>query len=127
MTVVGVIVQADIYCTDCVDPDDPDAEGVVFADTETDCPYHCGNTDCEELIRETLTSDGVNYVREAIRENREKGYGRTEIVDQWAEEWPEALRDKCSECLHSMPWENGTYKLDAEGMEFFLCEDCLEV
>ena len=45
---------------------------------ESDTPWHCDN--CEALIVTGLTSDGVEYVREAI----ENADGRPEILAAWA-------------------------------------------
>ncbi len=46
---------------------------------ETDTPTHCEK--CEALIIENLTSDGVEYVREALAENTR----RPEVLAAWRE------------------------------------------
>lgn len=135
--VVGYVVDADIYCPDCCTEEQ--SEGAVFADTETDCPYHCGNTDCEALIRESLTSDGVEYVRTALRELHEKGEdykGRAEIVEEWGAEWEGPWYDHCHQCSREARWEDGDYREEvvewnAKGEAtkkalVFFCEDCAE-
>lgn len=136
--VVGYVVDADIYCPDCCTEEE--SEGAVFADSETDCPYHCGNTDCEELIRESLTSDGVEYVRTALRELAEKGEdykGRAEIVEEWGAEWEDAWYDHCHQCSREARWEDGMYRRElvfyAPGDpsrekwgDVFYCDDCVE-
>lgn len=43
----------------------------VFGDSETDSPRHCPT--CESLIPESLTSEGVAYVLDALDEHRNGG------------------------------------------------------
>lgn len=75
-----------IVCVDCAPPEafTSDEWSPIFAESETDCPSHCA--ECEALIPENLTSDGVRYVREHLRRflrthGRE---GRAEILSEWA-------------------------------------------
>jgi hypothetical protein len=97
--------SADLYCGPCgeaiaatlPDPDawereHPDSNsyceifgepvGYDSSEGESDTPDHCG--ECEIFLERNLTEEGVRYVRDAIRELA-LGYGRDEIVQQWAE------------------------------------------
>jgi len=51
---------------------------------ESDTPDHCGAFDCELFLERSLTVDGIEYVRDAVRELA-LGHGRNEIVQQWVE------------------------------------------
>ena len=55
---------------------------------ETDSPTHCEN--CEALIYQPLTSDGVEYVREAVKSNS----GRPEVLATWREAYPYIFDDE---------------------------------
>lgn len=91
------VYQAALWCEDC-------AEGVIeeldkagtedtgdsddypqgpYADGggEADCPQHCDGCGC--FLENPLTSEGTNYVKEAVREFRETGQGA--CAEEWAE------------------------------------------
>lgn len=75
------IYDADIYCEDCarkarsegirMDGPYPDGGG------EADCPQHCG--DCHEFLENPLTTDGGDYVREAV----EEATGDPDVLALW--------------------------------------------
>ena len=93
--------EADWYCKPCgeaiaatlPDPDawelghpDSDSYPVAYdsSEGESDTPDHCSNHDCEMFLERNLTEDGIEYVRNAVRELA-LGNGRDEIVQQWVE------------------------------------------
>ena len=82
-------------------------------DAEADCPQHCA--DCGDFLENPLTSDGDDYVREAVRADRESGY---DDLSEWAGFYdyidfgPE---DKCAVC--------GDWAVLDENDE---CENCAE-
>jgi hypothetical protein len=99
------IYQADLYCGPCGEaiattltpPDDlerehPDSDsypiGFDSSEGESDTPDHCGNASCQLFLERPLTDDGVEYVRAAIRD-LDAGWGRAEIVNEWAKYYPE--------------------------------------
>ncbi len=88
--VIGYVKDGMILCAECGERggwDRDEEAGAVFADSETDSPSHCD--DCEALIPECLTSDGVKYVHESFRRFlRSHGKdGRLEVLTEWAREY----------------------------------------
>ena len=99
-----VMYNADLFCSDCgalIDvpkpsyepPYDTDDYPAVVSEGETDSPEHCGSgEDCVNahvlpsgrkigaLLGCDLTSDGEDYVRQAIAEGGE-------VAEYWAEEF----------------------------------------
>ena len=93
-------------------PDDPDDQysydsddypKYVVSEGESDCPSHCASgDDCINaveiepgwkvgcLITEKLTSEGVEYVREAIEKSRLKNI-HSGIMELWAEAFSDYL------------------------------------
>lgn len=85
---------ADFYCDDCIDlasikkpdypkPWDTDDYPAHYSDVgETDCPQHCGDCGCP--LDYSLTSDGVEYVLNAIHESIEEALekGRASTWDR---------------------------------------------
>ena len=74
----GYAYDSDTYCSDCL-PDG--ADGLPLGANETDSPSHCG--DCGVPLHCQLTSDGVQYVRESIKD----GNGCCQEL------WPELFAD----------------------------------
>lgn len=89
---------ADIYCVDCGDSIKADLAGSALDDGdsnsypqgpfpdgggEADCPQHCGA--CGLFLKNPLTGDGYNYVREALLEHAESGRGAAEVLAEWRE------------------------------------------
>lgn len=70
----------------------------IFESSETDSPSHCDA--CGELIAEGLTSDGVRYVADAIREAREEycGGGRCACASK------EPKARGCRQCAANGAW-----------------------
>ena len=90
--VIGYVKDGMISCAECGERDGWDKDsgndvGAIFADSETDSPTHCD--DCETLIPECLTSDGVRYVHESFRRFlRSHGKdGRLEVLIEWAHQY----------------------------------------
>jgi hypothetical protein len=90
--VIGYVKDGTILCAECGehegwDKDSGDEVGAVFPGSETDSPCRC--EECEALIPQALTSDGVRYVHEAFRRFlRSHGTsGRPEILIEWATEF----------------------------------------
>ena len=87
----GYLVGDRYLCADCAYWADPNEihgdDWRPLGVEETDCPNHC--EDCEALIFEPLTSDGVGYVREALA----LGDGRAEVLATWRVAYAEYLDD----------------------------------
>ena len=87
----GYLVGDRYLCADCAYWADPNEvhgdDWYPLGVDETDCPNHC--EDCEALIYEPLTSDGVDYVREALA----LGDGRAEVLATWREAYAVYLDD----------------------------------
>jgi hypothetical protein len=104
------IYNADIYCDDCADKIKDAlvrdgsaaaliAEGADLTDErsydsdeypkgctgsdESDCPQHCG--DCGEFLENDLTTDGADYVINAVREDLEEGRHDSIACTVWAD------------------------------------------
>ena len=92
---------AALYCKPCgeaiattlPDPDawelehpDSDSYPVAYdsSEGESDTPDHCSNHDCEMFLERSLTEDGIEYVRNAVRELA-LGYGRGDTVQEWVD------------------------------------------
>ena len=62
-----------------------DSEGsevhAIFRSDEWDSPVHCAH--CHTLLHVDLTSDGVEYVKDAL----DAGDGDPEVLAEWAEEY----------------------------------------
>lgn len=92
MQPVGYVYRAAIICPDCAqslsfpyyDRDmgqeiaSTDDMNAVFSTEETDCPQCCDI--CLSFIDSTLTMDGAEYVKEAIR----TGNAPREWKDRWS-------------------------------------------
>lgn len=103
--VIGYVHDGAMYCADCK-PDAPEDEiGVVFGESETDCPSHCDT--CGEYIPESLTMHGVAYVLNAALEHVHALQGTsahdTDQTDSCVYQWLERLRwygmPRRSKCL----------------------------
>jgi hypothetical protein len=127
---IGFTADADTYCVQCAEDiygADTDGRedgegnplGAIFGGSETDSPSHCAA--CGDLIPEDLTSYGVSYVEDAIREHiraavfvqsngREFYTGRAGVVDAWREEYGDALDAKLCETYDAIR-ERQTAKL----------------
>jgi len=66
-------------CRNCAPAEIPEEWEPLGYWHEVDSPEHC--YECEALIYQTLTPDGVAFVQESIAE----GDGRPEILEVWAE------------------------------------------
>lgn len=49
---------------------------------EADSPQHCEL--CHAFLENPLTGEGREYVRDALREHRETGYGNEAALREWA-------------------------------------------
>lgn len=58
-------------------PDGPHGDG----GGEADSPQHCD--ECGEFLRNPLTPDGFEYVRDAIQEHNEHGTGSRDVLETW--------------------------------------------
>ncbi len=98
MRILGWYVGEDMYgpyCPACYEgmglaggDGRSDADCPIFSiGHEADAPSHCA--ECDALIPHDLTPDGVEYVREAVREAAQNpGDGwRAKITEQWREEY----------------------------------------
>ena len=102
------IYQADLLCEECGAEvrKDREAEGFVIdwddessydsddypkgpypdGGGEADCPQHCGN--CHGFLENQLTSDGEDYVREAVTRNWGTSgitSGNSGVISEWVE------------------------------------------
>ena len=66
-----------VYCHDCAPDIEPEAMG-----QETDSPLHCEN--CHVLLEHSLTSDGVQYVIDALIDAI-RSKEATDVEKEWAE------------------------------------------
>lgn len=55
---------------------------------EADCPQHCD--ECGEFLRNALTRDGIEYVRDAIAADRARGGDSTALM-VWAPYYADVL------------------------------------
>ena len=74
------IYNGDLYCPDCASEIEQDLCIISAEDSniwpqeysrgagESDTPDHCGTMDCQRFLGRTLTSDGIEYVRESARD-----------------------------------------------------------
>lgn len=76
----GVYVDQDLYCERCYrrtfkgkdgEPKFSEGGNPLFVDAECDTPQHCSR--CHRPMEHSLTSEGVRYVLEAMREELRKG------------------------------------------------------
>lgn len=76
----GVYVDGDLYCEGCYRREFKvrdgcarfgEADSPLFVDAECDTPQHCSK--CHRPMEHSLTSDGVRYVLDAMREELRKG------------------------------------------------------
>ncbi len=91
------IYQADFYCKNCIskiqeslalneipgddstyDSDEHPKGPFSNGGGEADCPNHCGRCGC--FLENLLTSDGYNYVQEALEQHLHTG---SECIGQW--------------------------------------------
>lgn len=94
-SVIGYVPMDSGYmlCPDCAADEiasDDDNGSVVFPSSETDSPTHC--EECGTLIRESLTTDGMLYVVDALWQyvwhTVTSGHaGSASVLDQWREEY----------------------------------------
>ena len=101
---LGFTYKADLHCEKCgreicqnlnrsgkrpADPEDEysydsdDYPKTIVVDGESDTPQHCST--CGVFLENSLTSDGVNYVREAIAD------GSGSVVAEWADFYKQEL------------------------------------
>ena len=109
------IFQAALYCERCGEaicesltakgkaPDDPSEERSYDSDDypkgpyangggEADTPQHCD--ECQLFLENPLTGEGVQYVREAIAEQRARTHRRSSgACYVWSRFYTEELRD----------------------------------
>lgn len=99
--------QAALYCEKCgkdikdrLDaegntPENPNNESTYDSDEypkgpipdgggEADSYQHCD--DCKEFLGNTLTSDGIDYSLEALKEYVQSDSGNAEVLDTWADD-----------------------------------------
>lgn len=107
---MGYAYNADIYCDDCANEIMRELDADGFEDTgdtdeypqsdcgndESDCPQHCAG--CSEFMENSLTSDGYDYVREAVRENIESGCDDSIAVTVWAPFYDIDIDNDCDDC-----------------------------
>ena len=67
-------------------PDGPHGDG----GGESDSPAHCDT--CRRFLRNPLTSDGRDYVRDAIREHNETGRGDRETLQTWRDFYGDSVQ-----------------------------------
>ena len=81
------IADASTFCEDCA-PNyaEPDVNG-----SEWDTPIHCSQ--CHKLIWTVLTSDGINYVIQALRDGRNDKRGNAGVLANWRETFNDELTD----------------------------------
>lgn len=101
------IYRADIYCEACANKIKAElgAPPAIEGDSETypqgpyshgggeaDTPQHCGG--CDVFLKNALTSDGIQYVRESIElseSKKSRGGSDNAIVDLWQQFYGDQL------------------------------------
>jgi len=79
---------------------------------ESDCPEHCGH--CAEFLENNLTTDGEDYVVEAVNESLLDGYTSSAAYLDWMPFYSHLdYYEQCADC--------GDYH---EDLEEDLCPDC---
>ena len=132
---LAYIFQADIYCEDCgrdirtrltMDgnaPSNPSDECTYDSDNfpkgpysdgggEADCPQHCAQ--CRAFLENSLTQDGYEFVREAIRNAEEKNLADRPHIQLWRAfyDLPKAVwmvynpNEKDSDTNETLYWSN---------------------
>jgi uncharacterized Zn finger protein len=82
--VIGYVVKGDYFCPTCTPATEGDDVIAIFGDSETDSFSHC--SECEDLIPESLTSEGIERVIESFRDFLVSRRGRAEILSMWIEQ-----------------------------------------
>lgn len=93
------IFNADIYCEDCgrrlveeytADEIEDNGDSDTFPQGpypdgggEADCPQHCSNCRC--FLENPLTTDGAEYVLEALNQHAESGRDDSGVLREWSE------------------------------------------
>jgi hypothetical protein len=92
--------NAELFCDDCAEAimerlaKESPAPGLLdsgdsneypqYADNdESDCPNHCG--DCDVFLYNALTTDGMDYVKDAVLDALRDGRFNSTAVQEW---WP---------------------------------------
>lgn len=86
--------NAALWCDDCAEAIQEDLDNAGHEDTgdtneypqycssdESDCPEHCDG--CGEFLENDLTSDGVDYVKDAVDDDEEAGIIDSVAVTVW--------------------------------------------
>ncbi len=81
MDVIGYMDAGCTLCADCGSDDEREGMTAVFCTDETDSPSHCDR--CEDLIHESLTTDGERGVCASVQAALEGRGGRKCILRQW--------------------------------------------
>lgn len=85
---MSYVLDGEIFCEDCA-PNN--AESIGDWPSESDCPESCCM--CLKAVPYTLTSEGVQYVLEAIRESLKAGRKkRNRVLDCYKDTWFEGSR-----------------------------------
>ena len=100
------IYNADIICADCA----PQIKAFLLSDTdyrdngdsdcwpqgphsdgggEADYPQHC--SDCNEFLENSLTDDGEEYVKKAVKADEDK---HNPVTEQWKEYYSYLFNDE---------------------------------
>jgi hypothetical protein len=86
-------------------------------EAESDCPQHCAG--CSEFLGNDLTADGIEYVKDAVREDIESGRTDSIAVTEWMPFYDWIDFDGIGEC-------SGCSAVRCELNEDYLCPDCAE-
>lgn len=104
------------YCEDHAPIDSQDC-----SDSEVDCPQHCA--ECDYPLDYSLTSDGVQYVLEAIRESLKVGRkARNTIHDVYQGGWYAGSRhcEIVREWAEKLKWYGGLSNREESLIDHYL-------
>lgn len=108
-----------VYCDDCAPDIEPEA-----MPQECDCPQNCES--CGSPVEYSLTSDGVEYVMEHVRDALRNGLDTTTVGTR-SEAEPEYYRGMphCSivgDWARDLKWYGGMSNDDVESLDSFIAQ-----
>jgi hypothetical protein len=109
-------VMKGLDCDGCEDTGDTNDYPQYCNSDESDCPEHCDHCNC--FLENDLTSDGEEYVRNAVRDDLESGCNDSVAVMEWMPHYSYIDYGPEDFCAHCGAW--------ALCNDEDLCEDCAD-
>lgn len=131
---MGSIYQADVWCDECTDeikkaqnmlgttPNDPDNQYSYDSDEypkdsdvtcESDTPQHCAG--CQEFLENDLTTDGAEYVFDAVRDDIAAGHHDSTALHIWMPFYDWIDFGPNGRCDHCGAWTNELQGYECSG------------